>query len=217
MTHRAILPLSVSLQDLQAARKLFEANEPRDLFYRAATELVDLAIRRATSLSVAEALAVLLQTWNSSFYRFHSRFDAQHFKALENVLSQHSQILATFRQRELESLSKQDEAIIAPIFKDCENLLGAVGAAKALHLLAPGFFPLWDRRIAAAYGVGLKGRGLNAPQYLRFMQITKGQCDALGGYQVIAQTIGRNPLKALDEFNYCKFVLQIWPRPDAIP
>ncbi len=62
---------------------------------------------------------------------------------------------------------------------------------------------------------GLKERGTNASQYLRFMYITKGQCDALGGYQAISQAIGRNPLKALDEYNYCKFVLQIWP--DMMP
>jgi len=41
-----------------------------DLFYRAATELVSLALEGKTSLSVAEALAVLLQTWNKIFYQY---------------------------------------------------------------------------------------------------------------------------------------------------
>ena len=56
-----------SIQDIEAARQAFETNEPRDLFYRAATELVILALDGKTSLSVTEALAVLLQTWNKMF------------------------------------------------------------------------------------------------------------------------------------------------------
>ncbi len=190
-----------SMHDLQAARQIFESNEPRDLFYRAATELVDLAIRRETSLSLAEALAVLLQTWNSSYYRFHGKFDAQHFDELEGVLSRHGRALMALRKRALVGWSPQDETTIDPIFTDFERLLGPVGAAKGLHLLAPEYFPLWDRAIAAAYGVKLKERGANAEQYLRFMHITGSQCNTLGGYTAI----GRNPLKALDEYNYCRF------------
>lgn len=89
-----------TIQDIEAARQAFEANEPRDLFYRAATELVSLALEGRTSLSVAEALAVLLQTWNKMFYQF----------------------------------------------KAFEEILGPVGAAKCLHLLAPRFFPLVEIR-----------------------------------------------------------------------
>jgi hypothetical protein len=63
------------------------------------------------------------------------------------------------------------------------------------------FFPLWDRAIAEAYGLALRQRGRNAERYCCFMRITKEQCKELGG----EQTIGRNPLKAIDEYNYCKY------------
>jgi len=53
-----------TIQDLDQVHKDFEILEPRDLFYRAATELVDLAISGKTKLSLAEAIAVLLQAWN---------------------------------------------------------------------------------------------------------------------------------------------------------
>lgn len=62
-----------AIPEIEAAREAFQSNEPRDLFYRAATELVDLAIRGKTSLSVAEALAVLLQTWNQAYYQNYQR------------------------------------------------------------------------------------------------------------------------------------------------
>jgi len=38
-----------TLRQVDAARREYEANEPRDLFYRAATQLVDLALRRKRS------------------------------------------------------------------------------------------------------------------------------------------------------------------------
>ena len=56
----------ISIADIEAARLVFEAREPRDLFYRTATALIDLALRGETEVSIGEALAVLLQTWNFS-------------------------------------------------------------------------------------------------------------------------------------------------------
>ena len=78
--------------------------------------------------------------------------------------------------------------------------MGKTGAAKCLHLLAPRFFPLWDTKIAIAYKLG---KGEEAERYCRFMDITKGQIIDLGG----EKAIGRNPLKALDEYNYWKYTL----------
>ena len=65
-------------QELEEARGAFEINEPRDLFYRAATELVKLTLQGVTSLNVTEALAVLLQTRNKAFYRYN-KFDSSTF------------------------------------------------------------------------------------------------------------------------------------------
>ncbi|KPL87110.1 hypothetical protein [Ardenticatena maritima] len=189
-----------TIQDIEAARRSFEANEPRDLFYRAATELVSLALEGRTSLSVAEALAVLLQTWNKMFYQYR-KFDSQHFADIERLISDHYSLLLTFRQRSIEDFNQEDEGKIRSVFKAFEVILGPVGAAKCLHLLAPHFFPLWDRAIAKAYGFPLGKIGTNAERYCRFMRIVKEQVQSLGG----EQTIGRNPLKAIDEYNYCKY------------
>ncbi|MFB3786733.1 MAG: hypothetical protein ACE15F_10220 [bacterium] len=188
-----------TIKDIEAARQSFEANEPRDLFYRAATELVSLALDGKISLSVAEALAVLLQTWNKMFDQYR-KFDSQHFAAIERLISDHHSLLITFRQRFIDSFSQEDERKVMRVFKAFEEVLGPVGAAKCLHLLAPRFFPLWDRAIAEAYGLSPRQRGRNADRYCSFMRIVKGQVQSLGG----EQTIGRNPLKAIDEYNYCK-------------
>lgn len=190
-----------TVQDIEAARQAFQANEPRDLFYRAATELVSLVLEGRTSLSVAEALAVLLQTWNKMFYRYRRRFDGQHFNDIERLISDHYSLLITFRERSIEDFDQEDNSKVRHIFDAFEEVLGPVGAAKCLHLLAPRFFPLWDRAIAKAYDLPLGEIGRNADRYCRFMEIVKEQIQALGG----GQAMGRNPLKAIDEFNYCKY------------
>jgi hypothetical protein len=136
-----------TIRELEAAKKAFEQNEPRDLFYRAATELVDQAIQGNSSLSLAEALAILLQTWNSAYYRYNA-FDNQHFTYIENIVKLHYKSLLKIRQRLIETFYDGDEPKIKQVFVDFEEVLGPVGAAKCLHLLAPNFFPLWDRAIA---------------------------------------------------------------------
>lgn len=188
-----------TVPELEVARTAFEKNEPRDLFYRAATELVALALRKKTRLKLVEALAVLLKTWNASYYRFRT-FDAHHFAKIEGLLRTNSACLQTFRRRSIHSASREDERIIGELFKEFEDVLGPVGASKCLHLLAPRFLPLWDRKIAKKYGLPMRKVGQNSQHYCRFFQIAKGQCDALR-CRPIPQD---NVLKAIDEYNYCK-------------
>lgn len=154
-------------------------------------------------LSRAEAVAVLLQTWNQHFYRYHP-FNEQHFSELEARLGSFRESLASYRQRDIKSLTDQDEAPVKELFAAFEKLLGPVGAAKCLHLLAPRFFPLWDRAIATGYDLSLGKRGENAGRYWRFMQVAREQIRRLGG-----SFTGDNPLKSLDEYNYCVYTKRI--------
>ena len=190
----------ISRDEIAKARQVFATHEPRDLFYRVATELVELAIAGKVSLSLAEAIAVLLQTWNHTFYRFR-QFDNQHFMDLERRIEKHYASLIAFRERRIETLTDTDATAVLTLFHDFETLLGPVGASKCLHLLAPYFFPLWDQSIAKAYGVPLGRTGTNAKRYWDFMWRVREQVSALGS------SLGddANPLKAIDEYNYCKY------------
>jgi hypothetical protein len=81
-------------QELDAARCTFEEKEPRDLFYKVATELVDSILRGATNkITLTEALAVLLQTWNKVYYQ-RNKFDAAHFQCIERALKVQKEALA---------------------------------------------------------------------------------------------------------------------------
>lgn len=185
-------------EDLTTARKLFGEHEPRDIFYRAANDLVALAREGRASVSVAEALAVLLQTWNRPFYQFR-KFSLEHFEAIEDLLVLHDEWLQSVRDRSIKSLEMNDQDQLELVFHGFEMVLGPVGAAKALHLLAPRFLPLWDRAIAVAYGLELGRTGTNGRRYWRLAQIAKEQISRLNDVESM------NLLKAIDEYNYCHF------------
>lgn len=191
---------------LRAAHLRFEKVEPRACIYRAAIEFVDSAWNRRTELTITDALAVFLQSWNQSFYRYRP-FTEKHYSRLESLLKSTRSSIAGYRNREIQSLTARDHNPVKRIFAEYERVLYPVGAAKALHMLAPAFFPLWDRKIASGYRLALDVRGRNAEKYWRFMQIARHQTLWICGSHV-----GDNSLKALDEYNYCVYTLK-WKPP----
>jgi hypothetical protein len=194
----------VTPDDVKAAREAYQQREPRDVFYRTATVLVDLALRKEISITLAESLAVLLQTWNKNFYRFHKDFNTAHFEEINEVLHTYEADLAEFRERCIEDLRPEDEERVLTMFAAFEAILGPVGAAKSLHLLAPRLFPIWDTKIAQHYRLGLSTTGSKKRKYWRFTLIAQAQCLALRR----AGWGGDNSLKAIDEYNYCKYTLK---------
>lgn len=199
--HHLSNEMKPTIQELLKAHEEFENIEPRSIFYRAATDLVSLALLHKTELNLAEALTVLLQTWNVTYYRFRP-FKKEHISAIETKLENHPEILNDLRQRTISDFVDKDREDVKRIFGDFKDVLGKTGAAKCLHLLAPYFFPLWDTNIAIAYHLG---KGDDAERYCRFMEKTKEQVKSISG----EQTTSLNPLKLLDEYNYWKITLPI--------
>jgi hypothetical protein len=189
-----------TFQEVIQAHSLFLQKEPRDLFYRTAIYLIELSINHNGALSIAEAISVLLQTWNKSYYRFR-QFDQNHFNDIENLLQNNLNIALQFRDREITSFSNNDNNTIYNIFNSFENTLGPVGCAKSLHLLSPNFFPIWDRTIAIAYDLPLSTVGTNSNKYIGFINIQKEQANQLPD----ELPDGISKLKAIDEYNYCHF------------
>jgi hypothetical protein len=161
---RKVIPLP-SVDEVAAARQDFIRRELRDLFYRVATELIDLSFRGTTAVSLAEALGVLLQTWNSQYYRFKRRdidgqedrqartFDEHHFRSIEQLLESNRRSIETYRGRSVGSFVSNERGRVTLLFAPFTRVLGPVGAAKSLHLLASSFFPLWDQKIAESLRV----------------------------------------------------------------
>ena len=133
------------MHDLDALRrwhKRFEAEEARDLFYKTATFLVELALDRSSKLTMAESLAVLLQTWNRQYYRFPRiarppGFTRESLRDIEYLVERYLDDVLPYRSRRLEPVSSGGSDRIVPIFAAFEERLGRTSTAKTLHLLAP--------------------------------------------------------------------------------
>ena len=202
-----------SLAQLRKAREEFNASEPRGFFYWSVTKLVasvlDTNEMTASTLDdLVRALMMLLTTWNKNFYRFFGRRKPgmtldEHFDEVEKVIAKHFDRLMQLRMLRMDKELDLPEREIVPIFADFSSALGRVGAAKCLHLLAPYYFPLWDAAILNGYGLETKEyrRRTDAERYVAFMRITKAQLDKLGDLSSFTD----NPLKCLDEYNYCRF------------
>lgn len=168
--------------------------------YRVATFLLEHWWGKHPEMS--DALAVLLLTWNQAFYRY-GLFDA---KRLEECLAKHWDLIEEYHAREIETLSHEDYADITLLFTDLLDVLGnqkgksPVSVGKGLHLLAPRFFPIWDRRIAAIYGCAYDRDPAGA--YLRFCDINKQLVESLRNS---SSESSKTLLKRIDEYNYVKF------------
>ena len=191
--------------EVEEGSKAFRSHEKRDAMYKVATFLVDHFWGKPQEM--ADALGVLLLTWNNALYRY-GMFD---FAKLEQTLARRMSKLQAFRKRDILSFSNADVKTVKILFNEFLNALkiaegkskgtrSPVAVAKALHLLAPAFFPLWDDKIAKGYDCYY----LTDPSgmYLVFLRISKNLAEQLKGK---IQTGGTTLLKMIDEYNYAKF------------
>ncbi len=194
-------PLSDQL--LNHAHKIFFEKEKRDVFYRASRILLNEAFNGNRKMPEADILEILLQTWNKQYYRFHP-WTNQHHSELDKLINKYEKQFNTIRDKNISSCREGlhgDEGWIWVLFTEFKNVLGPVGAAKALHLISPAYFPLWDGKIAKeAYHVPL-----NQTRYLAMIRVVKHQIEHLSQPDDKETTI----LKLLDEYNYCHYT-QSW-------
>jgi hypothetical protein len=146
--------------------------------------------------SVAEALAGWLKNINLQYYRFRPEKARTLRSGLEPLLTAELSCVSGFRERLLTTLDKADEPGVLRLFGAFRVMLGPVGTAKALHVLAPTFFPMWDNDIASGYGFSAEASG-----YFQFMLLAKNQLMGLPADLIP----GLSLVKAFDEYNYYKF------------
>jgi hypothetical protein len=104
--------------------------EPRDLFYRVPSELIELSLTGKTSITVAEALALLLQTWNEQYYQFRP-FTLRHFADIEALLQKHLDSALRFRSRRIESVRESDFLTVEGLFHIFEQVLATKASRSA--------------------------------------------------------------------------------------
>ncbi len=195
--------------DLIRTHQLWEDKEKRSTGeYIHAVKSVEQGFRDDNFALIARAISDFLKSWNWAYLRFKPKKVLQLESDVQEIIVANRPALNGLRDRSITSVMVADQAAVLHMFREFEKQLGQVGAAKALHLIAPSFFPLWDNEIAFRYGVGLSAQG-----YAVFMLISKIQVEAL----LTSLPDGLAPLKAIDEFNYAKYTKCWYPASPARP
>jgi hypothetical protein len=187
---------------LSCAHQAYLEDEPRDLFYRIARDMVESALARTGKFTLTEAINVLLFTWNRRRYNRYHPTNAQYWEALKAILDNHREQVDRRRSRSIISFSAERDSDLMPMVRDFSVVLGPVGTAKALHVLAPEFFPPWDHNIADFYGFNLMysgniETGLWWPKYSAFMEVRRDpSSNPRHGDRIATESSGRMGLYA---------------------
>ncbi|WP_292463438.1 hypothetical protein [Methanolobus sp.] len=189
--------------DIIKACNEFETYETRDVMYKVALSHMQTHWKKPEDM--ADAIGVLLLTWNQSFYRYHGNFD---IKRLEDCIIDNMDLLTEFKERTISSLCDEDNEQIRKLFNGFNEALqgassvkSAVSTVKTLHLLAPEFFPLWDREIAKRYKVNYDRNPDES--YIQFCKYSQTMHEHIKHYKL--PPLKKSILKIMDEYNYCKY------------
>jgi len=208
-------PETLTVEDLRRGHEEYVKHEPRDAMYRVATFLVrHFWCNPSEDIDIADSLGVLLLTWNAGFYRY-GQLD---FGSLKDCIEKNLGTIEGFKKRDITTLNVSDEVAVKEVFnsfllalritkyKNGQEAQSPVSVAKALHILAPDFFPLWDDEIAKAYGCYWYSPGRGALKYWQFMLKMKKIVESLHGQQDEIKALSGQPvLKLIDEYNYSRF------------
>lgn len=190
----------ITAEELKQGSLAYQEHEPRDAMYKVATFLT--AHFWGQPAEVANGLGVLLLTWNRAFYQY-GLFD---FDALQAAIDINQELLNKYRAKTILTHALENEADVSKLYDEFLVALqrnegrgvgkrSPVSVSKALHLLCPGYFPLWDAAIAHAFGCKY--------DYLEFMRLIKGLAVALA--LEVDAVDGHTLLKVIDEYNFAKF------------
>ena len=195
----ASIPRVPTEADFKAAIRAYRAQEIRGPVCFNALARISTGWGNADEMSAG--IGLLLRSWHNAFYRFGSYDPA----CLTACIDENIEILSDLRERTIGSFSTDDEPLVRYLFNVFTNALkggkngeqrSTVATAKAMHLLAPAFLPLWDNYIAGAYG-----------QFPMWANNYIGFCWQMKELAVVVEGYMPNPddctiLKRIDEFNY---------------
>jgi hypothetical protein len=188
--------------------------------YKVATRLIKESWAKPSKIKhseVAEGLGVLLLVWNAAHFK-HGSLD---FDALEKCIADNENLLNEYREQNILTYTSKDDAKIKLLFTAflealmiSERWTGTkkrtpVGVVKALHLLAPDFFPLWDEAIAKdGYGCHYAKDPLG--QYHCFIGKIKENAERLDKDDEVKSLVTstrKSLIKLIDEYNYVTHTL----------
>jgi hypothetical protein len=185
----------LSVEELLKVHAEYKSTVPNN--YVITMERIEKALTKQNVGETADAVAEWVKNLNRQYYRFNPDKAVNLREKLEPLIAADLTTVLGFRSRSIATLTRSaDEPTVRRLFGRFRPELGPVGTGKALHVLAPNFFPLWDNTIASDfYGVSTDANG-----YFQFMTLVKQQVVNLPD----ELATGLTALKAIDEYNYLR-------------
>ena len=182
--------------------------EPRSFCYDIATNFIRKAKNTSgkdwyVDINTASGVLLLLFTWN---------FAAQetkklNFQNIESLIREAKDDLIFLEKYTIKTADNNAWCVIKHVFDLFRNLLGQTGASKALSLLNPELFVMWDtairKRLKRELIPGIRN-GERGEYYVKFL---KGMQKIIEDYH-IAEKLPKNSVvaKKVDEYNYMTIV-----------
>jgi len=196
---RAALALPTD-SDVEAKRKVYAVAEPRDLAYKVARSLIDQSRGSGSKFTAGDGVAILLMSWNAGFYRFRPGPVRTLAADLDRPIAEHRRQFDNLETRSIATFdATEDPRMVEMLYREFLAVLWPVGTAKALHVLAPAFFPIWDTAIACGLRLPISPPERSVESYLDLMQIVRS---------FATRSRLSDPVKAFDEWAYVTFTLR---------
>lgn len=185
-------------------------NEPRAFCYAAALGFLnkaraDSCFSWRTSDDTIRGILLLLFTWN---------FAARETKALtydnlREVLTESEESLKRLDGVKIEDdISSGQWEDILKVFSCFKKLMGQTGASKALSLMNPDLFVMWDTQIRARLNKCLIPNIANGEKDEQYITFLKGIKTIIVLYKLRSKIpTGVSLAKKIDEFNYVHLIM----------
>jgi len=183
--------------------------EPRAFCYDLAMTLVaqakaDNTQSWYTNINTVRAILLLLFCWNFAARKTKKLTE----ESTRRLLERNQDYLRPLHDVSLTTFTATTEPLIRKVFTSFCRLFGQTGATKALSLINPSLFVMWDTRIRDRLRKELiRGidNGQDAEQYLRFLRRIRDYSAQYGFQQRLAP--GAILAKKIDEYHYVRIVM----------
>jgi hypothetical protein len=184
--------------------------EPRAFCYDVATQLINEAKDVAdkewyVDINTIKGVLLLLYTWNFAAKKT-KKLD---FQNVSELISNTKDDLKFLEKYSIKTADKNVWEVISRVFDQFRNLLGQTGASKALSLLNPELFVMWDteirKRLKRQLITGIKN-GERGKYYVIFLKRIQ---EIIEEYR-IAEKLPPNSVvaKKIDEYHYVRIVMK---------
>ena len=205
---------------------IFIELEPRDSAYVSA--LNSITSGKLQAKGIAEAVQSLLLSWNEVYYRDRPWLIERIVPDMQEFVRINEHEIDILKRTKLGAIADSNAQIVTKLFTGLAaiNSFGKTGATKALNLLVPEVFVMWDTRIREAYHDFYhvhnkeEHRNGDASCYASFMrthneiagELLPAEEDLKHQHPVFTKLgVRRSIAKMLDEANYARFTKsQIW-------